>query len=332
MSAMFNIAGGFCTSYGTQMVTRVLAAAFICPCAGIGGAVATELYFAHERARRIGWWTLTVSVGPPLGPLVMGWVVDRAGSDWVFWVLAMINFGQFLVYLALNAESKYPERHLSTSTSDDTPTSASWVKKQSRLSYPRLNGAPWTLRELYSCFLVLQHLDVAVVMFAVTVMFAFVNVSMILEIPHVLGEKFELTGGQIGLQCLGPIIGALIGEQVGGPLSDFIILRRFKRTGRHNYSSRLNLTHLAWPAAVAGTVTFYVQTQRAHKGEWNVTPLIGAGVAWFGSQILLTTMITFAVDSHREVASDITLLSNLTRHVWGFVSASCRGFHDRLQG
>jgi MFS family permease len=302
------------------MLTRALAAIAICPCAGIGGGVATELYFAHERARRIGWWTLTVSVGPPLAPLVMGWVVDRAGPEWVFWVLAIVNFGQFLAYLTLNAESKYPEWHLTTSNNDET--SMSVTKNQSRLSFRRLNDAPWTLRELYSCFLVLRHLDVAVVIFTITIMFAFVNISMILEIPSVLGEKFELTGGQIGLQCLGPIIGAFIGEQVEGPLSDLIIRQRFKCTGRRNYSNRLSLTYLAWPAAVAGTVIFYVQTQRAHHGQWNVTPLIGAGIAWFGSQIVLTTMITFAVDSHREVATDITLLSNVTRHVWAFVSSS----------
>ena len=308
-SAVCNIGGGFCRSYGTQIATRILASIAICPCAGIGGAVATEIYFAHERAQRVGWWTLTVSIGPPLAPLIFGWVVDRVGPDWVFWILAMINFGQFVAYLAFNAESRYPNRHQQPAGSTDQNAVVP-RKRQSRLSYRRLSKEPFNLRELYSCFLTLQYPTVALVIFATTIMFGFVNVSLIIEIPHVLGEKFQLTGGQIGLQCLGPIVGAVIGEQIGGRFSDFLIRRHFQRTN-----------NLAWAAAIAGTVTFYVQTQRAHHGEWNVTPVIGAGIAWFGSQILLTTMITFAVDCHRESAMGITVLSNLTRHFWGFVSA-----------
>ena len=301
------------------MATRVLTAFAISPCAGIGGAVATEVYFAHERAQRVGWWTLTTSIGPPCAPLIFGWVVDYLGTNWVFWILAMINFCQFLAYVAVNLESRYVGRHQQPETGTEETTYGS-LRHQSRVSYRRIDNTPWSSRQIYSCIFVLRHADVALVIFAVTMMTAFLNISMIVEIPAVLGQKFNLSGGQIGLQCLGPIIGSLVGEQIGGRTSDYIIRRHYRRSGKHNYALRLHLTHIAWAAAVAGTITFYVQTERAHVDEWNVTPLIGAGVAWFGAQILITTLITFAVDCHRDDAMDITMLSNLTRHVWGFVS------------
>jgi hypothetical protein len=42
--------------------------------------------------------------------------------------------------------------------------------------------------------------------------------------PVVFGEKFHLTAQQLGLQSLGLMIGLVLGEQVGGPLSDYLII------------------------------------------------------------------------------------------------------------
>jgi MFS family permease len=55
-----SLCGGICnigcvysTSYGTLITTRILVAIFLSPALGLGGAVVTETFFAHQRARKL---------------------------------------------------------------------------------------------------------------------------------------------------------------------------------------------------------------------------------------------------------------------------------------
>lgn len=118
-SCICNIGGAFCTSYGAQMSTRILTAILICPPLGIGSGVVTELFFRREHAQKLGWWTLLLTIGIPLGPFIMGFVVQHLRVNWIFGILAIINFCQFLGYLWLQGEVISPigdinrRRHLS---------------------------------------------------------------------------------------------------------------------------------------------------------------------------------------------------------------------------
>lgn len=61
------------------------------------------------------------------------------------------------------------------------------------------------------------------------------------------------------------------------------------------------------------------------QGTWTqygVKPLIGAGIANFGSQVITTTMTTFAVDNYRERSGDVGIAVNVVRQIWAFVSYS----------
>lgn len=50
-----------------------------------------ETYFKHERAKYMGVWTLLVTLGIPSGPFIFGFVTQRAGYLWIYWVLAMVS-------------------------------------------------------------------------------------------------------------------------------------------------------------------------------------------------------------------------------------------------
>jgi MFS family permease len=63
------------------MTSRILTAVFICPPLGIGSGVVTELFFKHERAQKMGWWTLMTTLGTPLGPFLMGFVVQHRNVE-----------------------------------------------------------------------------------------------------------------------------------------------------------------------------------------------------------------------------------------------------------
>lgn len=59
--------------------------------AAIGSAVVMETYFKKDRARYMGVWTLLVTLGIPSGPFIFGFVVYRAGYEWIYWVLTIVS-------------------------------------------------------------------------------------------------------------------------------------------------------------------------------------------------------------------------------------------------
>lgn len=78
-------------SYGTMGLCRAITAFFICPAAAIGSGVVVETFFKNERARYMGIWTLMVTLGVPVAPLIMGFVAARVGYRWIYYVLAIVR-------------------------------------------------------------------------------------------------------------------------------------------------------------------------------------------------------------------------------------------------
>jgi hypothetical protein len=50
---------------------------------------------------------LLLTLGAPLGPFIMGFVVSNAGLHWVFWTFAIMNFYYLQGCFLLNAETQH---------------------------------------------------------------------------------------------------------------------------------------------------------------------------------------------------------------------------------
>jgi MFS family permease len=77
--------------YSSMAVCRAITAFFICPAAALGSDVVAKTFFKKERARYMGIWTVMITVGVPMGPLIFGFVAYRVGYRWIYWVLAMVS-------------------------------------------------------------------------------------------------------------------------------------------------------------------------------------------------------------------------------------------------
>jgi MFS family permease len=149
--------------------------------------------------------------------------------------------------------------------------------------------------------------------------FCLAGVLITIEIPQLYVEKFHLNTQQVGLQNLSIIIGALIGEQVGGYLSDRWMRRRGTKGGKPaDPEFRLWLSYPGFLLAICGLVVFLVRIEQAAT-KWNITPTIGAGIAAAGIQIVTTILITYAVDCYRDEAASIGVFITFVRQTWGFI-------------
>lgn len=150
--------------------------------------------------------------------------------------------------------------------------------------------------------------------------FLFGSVLITVELPQLFGMKFGFNAQQLGLQFLGIIIGSVIGEQLGGSLSDYWMNRRAKKTGvKPAPEYRLWLSYAGFILTIVGVVVFLVRTQQAPKHHWNITPVIGIAIAGVGNQIVTTVLITYAVDCHQEESASIGVFITFVRQIWGFI-------------
>ncbi|KAB8298136.1 hypothetical protein EYC80_001892 [Monilinia laxa] len=161
---------------------------------------------------------------------------------------------------------------------------------------------------------------IAIPTIAYAMTFLFGSVLMTVELPQLFGEKFAFNAQQLGYQFLALIIGSVIGEQLGGTLSDFWMNRRTRKTCLHPAPEyRLWLSYAGFILTIVGAVVFLVRTEQARDMHWNITPVIGIAVTGVGNQIVTTVLITYAVDSHMEESASIGVFVTFVRQVWGFI-------------
>ncbi|QSZ36476.1 hypothetical protein DSL72_006355 [Monilinia vaccinii-corymbosi] len=87
-------------TYISLLIGRVFQGIALSPIECLPSATIAEIFFLHERAYRIGIYTLLLLGGKNLVPLVSAAVIQTLGWRWVFWVVAMlVGLGWILLFL-----------------------------------------------------------------------------------------------------------------------------------------------------------------------------------------------------------------------------------------
>lgn len=191
--------------------------------------------------------------------------------------------------------------------------------KQHYFRLKRIGSNPLRVRDFIHPLSFAAQPCVLIPSFAYSMVFFFAAILIGIEIPQIFAEKFDLDAQQIGLQSISIIIGSVLGEHVGGHLSDQWMWMRQKRSGTSPAPEyRLWLSYLGISLSICGVVVFLVQTEKA-SSDWNVTPLIGAAIAAVGNQIVTTVNITYAVSCYRSEAASVGVFITFVRQTWGFI-------------
>ncbi|KAL2215420.1 synaptic vesicle transporter [Thermoascus aurantiacus ATCC 26904] len=310
-SLLGNVGCAKSPDYASMAACRAIVAFFISPAAAIGSAVVTETFFKKERGRCMGIWTVMVTLGVPIGPLIFGFVAYRVGYRWIYWILAIINGAQFILYILLGPETRY--------LGSGNENRASAFKKE-YLVVRRIDRTPFTLWEFVQPLALGRHPSVLIPAIAYAMVFLFGSVLITVEIPQLLQLKYDLNTEQLGLQFIAVIIGSILGEQIGGSSSDYWMNRRSRRTHKRPESEyRLWLSYIGFCLTIVGVIIFLVRTEQGRQGHWEITPLVGVAIAAFGNQIVTTVLVTYAVDCYPEQSASVGVFVTFVRQIWGFI-------------
>ncbi|GAB7338048.1 hypothetical protein MBLNU457_4417t1 [Dothideomycetes sp. NU457] len=308
-AALFNIGCALSNDYTSMAVCRAFCAFFI-SASYIGSAVVTETFFKKERAFKMGIWTALVTLGPPGGPFIMGFVAQYLTWRWIYWILAIINFVEFVLAIFFAPETRYIRRGVENR--------GSAFKQEYLQFFRRIDPSPFTLKEFLQPITLFKYPTVVVPTVAYAIVFGFCSVLLTVEIPQLFIPKFGLGPQAIGLQFISIIIGTVLGEQLGGRFSDWFMGHRHKQIGRKPAPEhRLWLSYIGYTLVVVGFIVFCIQLQNIQT--YNVTPVVGVAITAAGNQIITTTLVTYAIDCHVEQSGSIGVFVNLVRSTWGFI-------------
>jgi MFS family permease len=331
VSLVGNIGCAKSPTYTTMAICRAIVAFFISPAAAIGSAVVTETFFKKDRARYMGIWTLMVTIGVPISPFIFGFVAYHIGYRWIYWILAMvsgflisltstyanlyctfqINAAQFITYFFFGPETRYIRTGAHHKGSEF---------KQEYFNFGRIDPRPLVFRDFIHPLGLFRKLCISIPAFAYAMTFLFGSVLITVELPQLFGPKFGFNPQQLGYQFIGLVIGSVIGEQLGGNLSDYWMNRKMRKTGiKPAPEYRLWLSYAGFILTIVGVVVFLVQTEHAETKHWNVTPVIGIAIAGVGNQIITTVLITYTVDCYPEESASIGVFITFVRQIWGFI-------------
>ncbi|KAJ5731783.1 uncharacterized protein N7483_006291 [Penicillium malachiteum] len=99
-ATLFVLSGIWCAlspNYPSLVVARIFQGFAVSPVECLPSATIAEIYFLHERAYRVGIYTLLLLGGKNLIPLVSAAVIGSLGWRWVFWIISMVVGGCFVL-------------------------------------------------------------------------------------------------------------------------------------------------------------------------------------------------------------------------------------------
>jgi hypothetical protein len=208
------------------------------------------------------------------------------------------------------------------------------------VSFRRIDPSPISLWEFVQPLTFVARPCVFIPAAAYAMVFLWGNIVYSVMTGQLFPENFGFNAQQVGLQNISLIIGSVIGEQIGGFLSDWWMWRRRRGGGGSESGSgsdsetqsdgkaksgispqpefRLWLGYPGFLLTICGIVVYLVQIDRAGS-KWNITPDVGMAIGAGGNQIVTTVLTTYAIDCFPADAAGIGVFINFVRQTWGFI-------------
>jgi MFS family permease len=250
----------------------------------------------------MGIYTLSVTNGPHIAPIVGGFISQRLGWRWCFWIPAVCQ-GSLWILLTLTL----PETLYSRNEPNNKLTNNTYISKV--LFHGKVLNRPIRLRDFGTSFRMTKYAAVLLP----TIYFATCNTygSLLFAITgsHIGATVYKFDTQQTGLFMGIPLtVGCAIGEASAGWVSDVIANTYARRhNGHRKAESRLFLMPLCACLCI-GTATYGYCIQNARP--W-IQPAICMAVSGFGAQVAATMVYTYCTDSYRAQAGEIGVVINL---------------------
>ncbi|KAJ6109575.1 hypothetical protein N7486_001810 [Penicillium sp. IBT 16267x] len=308
-------------TYATCMVGRVILGAGGSAFWTLGPASIGDIFFRHEKGKKIGVSTLAIVIAPFLGTIIGGPIIGNEKLGWPAsqWIPLIFMAAGFIMQIFFLPETIYirETRAHPATISTSTPAKPTFWDRYG-IHIPKRS------EEKQHSFLFIATRPFVLFKFPAVILSAFwfgiaymMHVGITSEIPLIFEAQYNFSVLDVGLSGFSGLIGALIGEVYAGPSLDFIAKRALKQG--HEWRPEYRLQAI-WPALItvpAGLIMFGTSIQ---FGNVWITPLIGQAVYIFGIEIATTVIQIYILECYPRQGAEANLVFNLIRNLFSYIS------------
>lgn len=272
-----------------------------------------DMFYFHERARKINIWAAFIILSPYLGPLLAAFMIASKPWPVPFWVYTAETV-LALVLTILFVEETFYDRRITPSAQ---PSSGTRVSRLLGISQYRSRHLRNSLIQAFSrIFIVIAKPTVFLACLYYLLTFAWV-VGINTTLAIFLTPLYNFGPTQIGYFYFTPVVAVILGEISGHFLHDFLAKQYIQsHKGHFEPEVRLRAIFVSLPFMVVGLV---VLGQSLEEGWHYMATSISWGLYVFGIMITTVALNAYCLDSYPEASGEVSAWLNMNRTLGGFI-------------
>ncbi|KAF2468820.1 MFS general substrate transporter [Lindgomyces ingoldianus] len=321
-----NVWGFFATSFPSLAVMRVVQGIASAPLETLVTSTVSDLFFVHQRGKRLSIWGCMLASGVLLGQTISGAIIENISFEATFGISALIFIPiLFLMYFVV-VETTYtaPREHTIQVEEKGSFWSVTLDEKETYRQQLRLFRGRVSDESFWKgCFKPLPLIAYPAVLFSTIVYgsyFTWLLTISVLSVTAFSAPPYNLGPAQIGLTNLPLLAVALIGSPLSGWMADAIVkYMARKNRGVFEPEFRLTLMLVATPLATAGFLGFGMSVQNGAHIAW---PMFFMALHSLSVPFASQASLTYVIDCHPKDANQAFVTINFTKAVFTFLATT----------
>uniref|UniRef100_A0A8H7TU77 Major facilitator superfamily (MFS) profile domain-containing protein n=1 Tax=Bionectria ochroleuca TaxID=29856 RepID=A0A8H7TU77_BIOOC len=280
-----------------------------------GSGSIADMFPIEKRGRAMSVWAMGPMLGPCIGPVAGGYLVQYLNWRWVFWIMAMAGGAISLAGLFLVNETYHPKlvgnkvRKLRKETGN--PDLYNALEDQTTTEKMRLKLA--IIRPLKILFMLPS---VSLMSLYVAVIYGILYL-MISTFTFVFGaNQYGFSTGTVGLSYIPTGIGCIVGMVLFGALTDMEVKKRQKKGETPVPEDRLAIYMIVLTGVTTAVSLFWYGWSVQQKVHW-ICPMIAVAVFCFGLMGVMMTVQIYLIDCYIQYAASVIAALTVFRSIVG---------------
>jgi multidrug resistance protein len=314
--ALLQIPAALAPNIGSLIFVRSVSGFFGSVGLANGGGTISDMFVPSERAGVFGWYLLGPLLGPTLGPLFGGFIVQRLGWRWVFWIMTIVCCvntlaGYFFLresYTPILLQRKKADYEKESSEWDDTKYT--YEGEDNRPMRQRLVDSLKRPPKIFAQPIVATMAVYQALVFGTTY-------SIYTNMQPIYSDLYDFDTEKVGLLYLGPGLGFLFAVWFLVPRIDTVYK---KLTAKNNDKAkpefRLPLANIG-AIFIPMSLFWFAWTVEKHA-HWFAT-ISGTFFYGIGQVMILNTTQNYFIDSFEKYAASAIAAGTVFRSLVGGV-------------
>lgn len=314
--ALLQIPAALAPNIGFLIFVRSVAGFFGSVGLANGGGTISDMFVPNERAGVFGWYLLGPLLGPTLGPLFGGFIVQRLGWRWIFWIMTIVCFVNTLAGYFFLRESYAPiilerkKREYETDAADYDGTKYSFEGEDNRPLKQRIAESLKRPPKILMQPIVLVMAIYQALIFGTTY-------SIYTNMQPIYSDLYGFDTEKVGLLYLGPGLGFMFAVWFLVPRIDTVYK---KLTAKNNEKSK---PEFRLPLANIGSVfipvsLFWFAWAVERHAHWFAS-ISGTFFYGIGQVMILNCTQNYYIDSFEKYAASAIAAGTVFRSLVGGV-------------